>query len=762
MNAVNKKTAFYILIFAMIMAASFFLLGAEDALLLWRWWGMCLFMGLGTLPISGFLLAPLGDGGYFASKILSIALCGVITWLLCCAGMPFTGIICGVVSLAVSAVCWGTVFVVKRRKKAPLFQTVRQEYGYREARSNLPLELWVKEELLFALLFVLWLYLIGFRPAAYGTEKLMDYGFMASMMRSDRLPVTDMWYSDGYINYYYGGQYYVVFMAKLFSTRLEHAYNLFRAFLPAAVFVMGFTLVFTMLQRTVNGLKGAAKKAALYGGGLLAGAALTFAGNGHYIIFAKLVPMLQELLGLEAESYWFSDSTRYIGYVPETQDKTIHEYPSYSFLLGDLHAHVINLMLVLLFISLLLAWYLKNDRIMKENGEARLSKKMAGTNISRGKAFFWVRDICQPEIIALSLLAGIFRWTNFWDFAIYFGAAGLVILAVNVRKYAGAPGRMFLVTAAQAVLALAVSYAVVLPFTLGFDSMFEGFAMAKNHSRLYQLVILWGIPASTVLVYGFCVRKKALEERFFLIMSLYAVLLVILPEVIYVRDIYEQGYARANTMFKFTYQAYVLFALMMSYALIQMVTCERARRGMRRFGWVMLALLFWTMGYFPTSVKLWLGDVTNTQNYQGSDATAFIETDFPQDAEAIRWLMEHVEGSPVVLQADGDSYSDADLVSAVTGLPTVLGWYTHEWLWRNDTEDLNRRAADIRGIYTSTDPEEVQRLIEKYQISYIYVGSNEYEKYGAVSTELFAQLGTLVFQGEGLETGSGSSIYKMD
>ena len=70
----------------------------------------------------------------------------------------------------------------------------------------------------------------------------------------------------------------------------------------------------------------------------------------------------------------------------------------------------------------------------------------------------------------------------------------------------------------------------------------------------------------------------------------------------------------------------------------------------------------------------------------------FWKTELPEDASAIRWLKNNVKGTAVVLEAPGDSYKDYDnRVSAMTGLPTVLGWYVHEWLWRNDTDDLNTK-----------------------------------------------------------------------
>ena len=51
------------------------------------------------------------------------------------------------------------------------------------------------DELVFTLLFLLWTYVAGFRPSAYGTEKFMDYGFMMAMMRSTTLPEKDLWYA---------------------------------------------------------------------------------------------------------------------------------------------------------------------------------------------------------------------------------------------------------------------------------------------------------------------------------------------------------------------------------------------------------------------------------------------------------------------------------------------------------------------------------------------------------------------------------------
>ena len=98
-------------------------------------------------------------------------------------------------------------------------------------------------------------------------------------------------------------------------------------------------------------------------------------------------------------------------------------------------------------------------------------------------------------------------------------------------------------------------------------------------------------------------------------------------------------------------------------------------------------------------------------------------------------------------------------MSASTGIPTILGWYVHEWLWRNDTEDLNVKSTDIRNIYTSESEEQVRTLLKQYDVSYIFVGSKEREKYeDALNNALLQSLGDIVF----IDEDSGTYIVKVD
>ncbi len=123
-------------------------------------------------------------------------------------------------------------------------------------------------------------------------------------------------------------------------------------------------------------------------------------------------------------------------------------------------------------------------------------------------------------------------------------------------------------------------------------------------------------------------------DLFALITGLCAIGLILIPELVYVRDIYENGNARANTMFKLTYQAYILFALTMGYGIYRLLVITKNRLSKVLAG-IVLFFLVWTFGYLGNSVKAWFGDVWKVSDYQGLDATTFLEQQVPEDAAAI-------------------------------------------------------------------------------------------------------------------------------
>ena len=732
------KQIFKIIPALLLVTLSAFLLQG-DVWTFWTWYLLALVMGVAAMPLTGRLFRRFQDRGWMFSKVTAIAVSGFLTWFLVAVKIiKFTTMTCIVVTL----VCAAASLILYCREQKAGFECIPFAH----------LDLVYAEELLFFTAFLLWTYFAGFHPAAYGTEKFMDYGFMEAMMRSKTLPATDLWYSQGKINYYYGGQYFAVFLTKLSGAKVELTYNLMRTFVAGLAFAMPFSLVHQMVTDRLGRIRTGWKKALPSVTGILAGISVSIAGNMHYVVYGQIIPFIQKLKGEEVSSYWFPDATRYIGFNPDVEDKTIHEFPCYSFVLGDLHAHVVDIMFVLLLLGLLYAW-MKKVRTTELSGE------------SMSRREFWKKQLLMPQLLAAGALLGMFHWTNYWDFVIYFVVTCGAALFMNIIGQKGKIRWVLGVTAAQAVEILTLATVIILPFTLQFDTsnMVQGIALAKHHSLLHQLLVLWGLPGilTILFVVSLLIEKLRgaeqkslyhlltsirLPDLFAVLMGLCAIGLVLIPELVYVRDIYENGNARANTMFKLTYQAYIMFGMTMIYAIFRLLVIGK-NKILKVLAFIGLFLFVWTCGYFGNSVHSWFGTVWKPSQYKGLNATAFLETDFPEDVNGIRWLKENISDAPVVLEANGDSYSEYERVSAMTGLPTIMGWYVHEWLWRGDLADLNAKIEEIKEIYTSTDETRVKELLEEYNVSYIFVGSCERNKYGAdLNNDLLKGLGEVVFQ----------------
>ena len=732
------KQIFKIIPALLLVALSAFLLQG-DVWTFWTWYLLALVLGVTAMPLTGRLFRRFQDRGWIFSKVTAIAVSGFLTWFLVAVKIiKFTTITCIVVTL----VCAAASLILYWREQKAGFECIPFAH----------LDLVYAEELLFFAAFLLWTYFAGFHPAAYGTEKFMDYGFMEAMMRSKTLPATDLWYSQGKINYYYGGQYFAVFLTKLSGAKVELTYNLMRTFVAGLAFAMPFSLVHQMVTDRLGKTGSRWKKALPSVTGILAGISVSIAGNMHYVVYGQIIPFIQKLKGEEVSSYWFPDATRYIGFNPDVEDKTIHEFPCYSFVLGDLHAHVVDIMFVLLLLGLLYAW-MKKVRTTELSGE------------SMSRREFWKKQLLMPQLLATGALLGMFHWTNYWDFVIYFVVTCGAALFMNIIGQKGKIRWALGVTAAQAAEILILATVIIMPFTLQFDTsnMVQGIALAQHHSLPHQLLVLWGLPGilTILFVVSLLIEKLRgaeqkslyhllisirLPDLFAVLMGLCAIGLVLIPELVYVRDIYENGNARANTMFKLTYQAYIMFGMTMIYAIFRLLIIGK-NKILKVLAFIGLFFFVWTCGYFGNSVHSWFGEVWKPSQYKGLNATAFLETDFPEDVNGIRWLKENISDAPVVLEANGDSYSEYERVSAMTGLPTIMGWYVHEWLWRGNLSDLNAKIEEIQEIYTSTDETRVKELLEEYNVSYIFVGSCERNKYGAdMNNDLLKSLGEVVFQ----------------
>lgn len=760
----------------------------SDTSSLLLWWFFITAIGVIFTPLTTYVFSRFIDRGYIFSKVIGIFLSSYLIWLLASLHvLPFSKI-----TIAVSLIAWLLANMWFLRGKT------------RSILKKLPWRYIILEESLFFICLVLWSYIRAHEPSIRGLEKFMDYGFMNSILRSDFFPPLDMWlakspdYAGGFqINYYYFGHYIAAFLTKLSGINSAITYNLMiateGAFTASLAFSLGANLVHQFYQKHVKILLA----------GLLAAFLVGFGGNLHPIYtltegYPNEEPAApwQLTWGFHPERYWYPNATRFIPF-------TIHEFPIYSFVVADLHGHVSDIPFVLFGLALLLHLVISHKDRLKQL-ESSPIKPASGSAIGNFIKEFQQQTALPFEFIILyGVLLAVMYMTNAWDGVIYLMAAGLTIFYLNVqrKKYDSAFNWLSVIyKSASAGLFLIFFFLLAgLPFFLNFKPFVSGigvlcapaFLLGKHigpllfeegkcqKSAWWMLMILWGFFYFNVIAFiifilfprlkSFLVntKKSYLDhlqptDMFVVILIALSTFLLVFPEFFYIKDIYPAHY-RANTMFKLGYQAFMMLGIVSSYIFMRIKLQKDIKKNIG--GWIyhiLFIVLFGFVFIYPYfAINSYYGNLTT---YRGLDGLQWMAEQYQDDYQAIEWIRNNVictsslqcNTHPVLVEANGDSYTDYDRVSAYTGLPTIVGWPVHEWLWRGSYDEAGKRIPEVAAIYEGKDIEATKKILKKYNVEYIFVGQLEREKYKALNEDQIAQLGKVVF-------GSGSTkIYKVN
>jgi uncharacterized membrane protein len=591
------------------------------------------------------------------------------------------------------------------------------------------------QELLFVIGFFGLALIRTYQPAILDLEKFMDAGLMISYQRSPLLPLQDFWLSGKNFNYYTFGHFMGAVTSQFWGIEIRYAYNILLGLICGLVLMQSFAIVVDLVAGGALAIQSDRAKTSLKAG-FIGALIVGLGGNGHTLWFWL---KNHTFLG-----YWYPDATRFI-------DRTIHEFPAYSFIVSDLHAHVWGIPLVLLLVWVIWQW----------------AKAWQTLTTEQQSWFGWWGEPITHLVLAIGVLLGTLIMTSTWDFAIYgllLGWVGFGLLAGNWKRI----GAM----AAMAACIGGLAFITSSPWWLHFESISQGVQIAYEHSPLWQLAVLWlpHVLLSSLAVW-FAIREwrvipqaakskapakvVALQQATLLMivaLVITAICLLVLPELIFVKDIYP-NHPRANTMFKLTFQGFIMMGLAIGWLYGQVLTwfeskAERpASKSQRlgRLGIVALLLIFLSaVGIYPYfGFRDYYGGLKQSQ---GLDGMIWLQTGSPDDFQAIQWLKQITIGRPVVLEAVGESYTEFGRVSVFTGLPTVLGWRVHEWLWRGGFEIPGQRTEEVKTIYERPGTPEAQTLLSQYQVRYIFVGDREREAYPDLDLAGLEALGQVVFR----------------
>ena len=800
------------------------------------WYILVSLLGWLTFPLGFYLFPALADRSYSLARAFGLLVWGYVFWLLASfriAQNDIGGLLLGLLILGGLS---GWAFFHCRSEITAWLRENRR--------------LILTTESLFLLAFGFMALVRAANPEIVGTEKPMELMFISGILNSPTFPPRDLWLSGFSISYYHFGYVMASMLALFTGVPATIAFNLMIALIFALSAVGAYGILYNLLAayhfplstsqpETIDHQSSKANPLSpsplssfplssfLYP--LLAPLFLLLVSNAEGFLE---VLHRRGLFWTEGSNFWTwldlkelsSPPAQPLGWIPERfwwwwrasrvimdydlnnnwMGDVINEFPFFSYLLSDLHPHVLAMPFNLLAVAVALNLFL-------------------GAWRGRTDLYFGELHISKTGFFTIALVLGGLAFLNTWDILI---AAALVVFSyalAQARENGWGWRRVedILLLGIPAALAAFLMY---LPFYIGFDSQAGGLVPSFMFpTRGAQLWVMWGtlfVPLFAFLIYlwrsatpvdwrtglwsglglvavlllamfavgffalrfkpdllqpiieaqggsvgtfiansmlrrlkyigslltllallipalAFLFKSKKDSSAFVLLMIVLGTLLIIGPDFLYLLDNFRY---RINTIFKFYYQAWIVLSLAAAYAIAVLLT--RLRGAANAIFTVILILVLLVGLTYPI-----LSVFNKTNNFKPPfgftlDDFERVQRENPDEAAAIQWLRSAPDG--VVVEATGNPYSSYARISIYTGLPTVLGWGNHEGQWR-DQALQGTRKDDIATLYTTSDWNVTQDIINRYDIRYIYIGNLERSTY-QVNEEKFNRFLRPAFQ----------------
>ena len=531
---------------------------------------------LAGLPLAALAFGCLPSRGAFLAKPIGVLLVAYVGWLLL-----FTGAFTNDRAFHLAVLFGMAAISIAARYAIPRLRRMKYPTWRRIAAT----------ELIFAVVFLAYAVYRSRNPEIWGTEKPMDFALLNGIILSPNFPPSDPWFAGHGINYYYFG--YAIASALTWASGVKSAvgFNLALGTYLALAFAGAWSLGYD-LAGLIRPLAG---RLAKYSVGAVT-AVLVMLGGNLYVFHIIGDP--------QALKFWKGlgwDATRVIqsSVDGELVDYTINEFPVFSFILGDLHPHVMALPFTLLATSLAVSWFVN---------WARLSRLNLG-------------DLAVAVITGWVL--GSLYVINSWDFPSFFVltliAAAVGLLWFNPHR---GLGTIIALIASVAVAAL-VAVVAFLPFHVQFEPFASGIGVVPIRSDITQFLTILGLWVLVAIVY-FTYRLRTgriqlalfacgllivgvvwlLSDRMavFALCSVFVIAalatatrsrdglglgavsvllfggfgLAAIPELVFVKDFFGPPNTRMNTVFKLYYQVWPIVGVA-SGAAVYWIATETAR-----------------------------------------------------------------------------------------------------------------------------------------------------------------------------------------
>jgi len=747
---------------------------------------------LAFLHISKYF-PNLQDLGFSICKPLAMVLLGFISWLLCISGIVTTNEL--------------TLYIILVIFLATLFFNRTYILNLR----NIDRDIWGKiltSQIVFLITFCVFSMIKYVDPSINHTEQPMDFAFLNASINAPVGGPLDPWMSGNGISYYYFGYWIFATVANLSMVPASYAYNFALITIPAlsASAIYGLFININEVKRTKElksffiGLAGATIALNFLGNlyGIIAFIKENSIGNDSFWKFICLDGLSHVENSLTSSWYpesfwWWFKGTRIINYFGENcdgvgSDYTISEFPFFSYVLGDLHPHVIvipffitAILLMLSSITTIRDGYSSTKLKVSSFGIGLLIAACAFINLwslpicltvyigfmglaalSNPKSNQWKRytiHILSTFIIAAAFLLPYFvtfqsSITGFYEPYIQTQLQhGLIIWAplfiINIpfviQNFVKSPvTNHWKKTLLTSVVLCSIPWCMRL-FTSG-SSIVEGPSMLQWACPLSVLIFITLIPAITM-----CRINGITGEVLSLMCIALSLTLILIPELFFVGDLYHN---RMNTVFKFYNHAWILLSLSSGFILFRW--CKQGLPQLTKKKYVN-----WPIYIFGTLIILsgiYYSAAMFTTRYadseeRGFDGLGYLSTEV---TSVIKFAQDNISVKDVLLESVGE-WDDSGLISRSTGIPNIINWPGHQKQWRGNISLIDERVQDVNTMYSNPDVNIRTQLLQKYGVSYVYIGTNERNEYTTEQLLMFDILGEIIYQDS-----IGTKIYRIE
>ena len=717
-------------------------------------------VALGTAPLLFMTCRGLPDRGFGMSKAAGLLLASWLAWLAASTGsLHFER----PVIWATAAAIFVAGIITAARNRDEIVSFVRSRWVLLAAI-----------EVVFLMSFIYMALLRRSNPDLwhpfFGGEKPMDLAYFTAAIRSLGFPLYSPWYSGGLVNYYYFGFVPAAYICKAVAVPPEVGYNVMIAVLYAITASGIFTITYSLVsfksaleERWRMMFAGAGVVLALCIGNLkqihlYINALATLSAGGRTETLDSWSWIVAAIRGLAVSAQrdwdtglggwtWFFDASRAFNH-ERGEPVPVTEFPLFTFSFGDLHAHLMALPFVVLLIGLAVA-------ISKHRPEDRLSfaallsmtaltlgalpaanswDTVAGAAIVAAVIWLSVRgrlQVLHAGLIWAAVVTGAWllylpfhRWfaPSYGAFELWRGSRTRVIPFLMVHG-------VFLAVIAPAALGAAkLHWTVLLP---GAIVVAAGIWTGQGASTIAVCTLM-------IVLYVFWRERHGAAMRLVsLLLAACGLTLAIAAEWIVLRG----DVGRMNTVFKFSFQAWILLAIgaaaMLSWIRDQWAEWSYPYRTCWKVG--MVSLLAGSLIYPLTAPGFRARDRVDRTLGPGWDGMAFMrqgafrqcgsEMRFAEDLGVIQWLRANVTGKPAIAEFNTfpQLYGWGNRISNFTGLPAIVGWDWHlrQQMGWFESGRVKRRIDDIKSIYGDGGAEETWLLLKKYEARYVIWGALE-------------------------------------